>query len=317
LQQTTNITSTFSKYCTGYCGFGFNGQEKDQEIYNNQSTTTATFWEYDGRIGRRWNLDPKPITEESPYAVNRNNPIINIDPKGDFGFIGALIGGAAGAIAELGSQMVGNMIAGKPVLKSIDWADVVISAGEGAIMGATCGASALATSSISGGLKAAIDFKDGKPQIIGGKGKFEKTPDDFKGDLIAEGIGVGLGKLLPVGDLVQSGTNSVLKKSFLKNGILSGKNLEAFSGISTATNILTQELFNSYFKGGFKAIWDLNHKDNNSNQKDNTSNNQKGGAYVKINETMTDPDNPNNLLPKQDATYRMQNELKGIEVKSE
>ena len=38
--------------------FGFNTQEKDKEIYNNNETYTATFWEYDGRLGRRWNIDP-------------------------------------------------------------------------------------------------------------------------------------------------------------------------------------------------------------------------------------------------------------------
>jgi hypothetical protein len=47
LQQTTNISSTFSEYPTGGYRFRFNGQEKDQKIYNNQSTTTALFWEYD------------------------------------------------------------------------------------------------------------------------------------------------------------------------------------------------------------------------------------------------------------------------------
>jgi hypothetical protein len=37
--------------------FGFNTQEKDKEIYKNIETYTATFWEYDGRLGRRWNVD--------------------------------------------------------------------------------------------------------------------------------------------------------------------------------------------------------------------------------------------------------------------
>jgi RHS repeat-associated protein len=84
LQQTTNISSTFSEYCTGYCGFGFNGQEKDQEIYNNQSTTTAIFWEYDGRIGRRWNVDPMANMRVSlsPYNFCSLNPINRIDPNG-------------------------------------------------------------------------------------------------------------------------------------------------------------------------------------------------------------------------------------------
>lgn len=55
---------------------GFNGQEKDCEIYNNESTTTALFWEYDARIGRRWNLDPKPQISISDYAVFGNCPIL-------------------------------------------------------------------------------------------------------------------------------------------------------------------------------------------------------------------------------------------------
>ena len=84
MQNSTNISSTFSEYCTGYYGFGFNGQEKDQEIYNNQSTTTATFWEYDGRIGRRWNVDQ--LTSKgpywSPYSTFGNSPIIMIDIDG-------------------------------------------------------------------------------------------------------------------------------------------------------------------------------------------------------------------------------------------
>jgi len=63
--------------------FGFNGQEKDREIYNNESTTTALFWEYDGRIGRRWNLDPVPQVNMSDYSCLGNNPISMIDPNGD------------------------------------------------------------------------------------------------------------------------------------------------------------------------------------------------------------------------------------------
>lgn len=83
MAQTTNISSAFSKYCTGYCGFAFNGQEKDQEVYNNQSTTTATFWEYDGRIGRRWNIDPVMKEWESGYACFGGNPVIMVDINGD------------------------------------------------------------------------------------------------------------------------------------------------------------------------------------------------------------------------------------------
>ena len=63
--------------------FGFNTQEKDKEIYNNNETYTATFWEYDGRLGRRWNVDPKPLQSLSVYSVFQNNPILAIDIFGD------------------------------------------------------------------------------------------------------------------------------------------------------------------------------------------------------------------------------------------
>ena len=44
---------------------------------------TAEFWQYDARLGRRWNLDPKSQMSISDYATFANNPIYNIDPNGD------------------------------------------------------------------------------------------------------------------------------------------------------------------------------------------------------------------------------------------
>jgi hypothetical protein len=62
--------------------FGFNGQEKDVEL--NENITTAEFWEYDSRIGRRWNTDPKQKVEESPYLTFGDSPILLNDPSGDY-----------------------------------------------------------------------------------------------------------------------------------------------------------------------------------------------------------------------------------------
>ena len=44
---------------------------------------TAQFWEYDGDVGRRWNLDPKPNSGISEYSVFTNNPFWFKDPFGD------------------------------------------------------------------------------------------------------------------------------------------------------------------------------------------------------------------------------------------
>ncbi|MCF8447712.1 MAG: hypothetical protein K9H61_12015, partial [Bacteroidia bacterium] len=63
--------------------FGFNGQEKDDEVSGAGNTMTAEFWEYDTRLGRRWNLDPKPNSSLSSYSCFLNNPICVIDANGD------------------------------------------------------------------------------------------------------------------------------------------------------------------------------------------------------------------------------------------
>jgi len=62
--------------------YGFNGQEKDDEIAGSGNILTAEYWEYDARIGRRWNEDPVVFDWQSPYACFNNNPIYFSDPKG-------------------------------------------------------------------------------------------------------------------------------------------------------------------------------------------------------------------------------------------
>lgn len=63
--------------------YGFNGQEKTPEVKEN--STTAEFWQYDARLGRRWNIDPNPVVGLSIYATFFNNPIYINDIKGDTG----------------------------------------------------------------------------------------------------------------------------------------------------------------------------------------------------------------------------------------
>ena len=67
---------------TGY-RYGFNGQEKVDEICGTGNHNTALFWEYDTRFGRRWNLDPKPKPNASNYNCLENSPISYFDLNGD------------------------------------------------------------------------------------------------------------------------------------------------------------------------------------------------------------------------------------------
>ena len=65
-----NKYNAFSEY-----RYGFNGMEKDDEVAGEGYSYTAEFWQYDSRLGRRWNIDPVVKEHESPYATFANNPI--------------------------------------------------------------------------------------------------------------------------------------------------------------------------------------------------------------------------------------------------
>jgi hypothetical protein len=69
-------------YNGGFAAANFNGQRKSLEI--GSDAQTAQFWEYNGDVGRRWNLDPlaAKLPHTSPYAVVEGNPIDKIDRDG-------------------------------------------------------------------------------------------------------------------------------------------------------------------------------------------------------------------------------------------
>jgi Type VI secretion system (T6SS), amidase effector protein 4 len=63
--------------------FGFNTQEKVDELSGAGNHNTALFWEYDTRLGRRWNVDPIYNGSESRYLCMGNNPIAMNDILGN------------------------------------------------------------------------------------------------------------------------------------------------------------------------------------------------------------------------------------------
>ncbi|MEO6883115.1 MAG: hypothetical protein ABI199_03720 [Bacteroidia bacterium] len=63
--------------------FGFNGMEKDNDIYGTGNAYTTEFRMLDTRLGGRWwSLDPDIKPWESPYAGFSDNPIVYSDPFG-------------------------------------------------------------------------------------------------------------------------------------------------------------------------------------------------------------------------------------------
>tara|TARA_B100001121_G_scaffold6250_1_gene5337 strand:- start:804 stop:1790 length:987 start_codon:yes stop_codon:yes gene_type:complete len=119
----------------GVYEYSFNTQMHTDEISGTGNHTTALFWEYDTRLGRRWNLDPKPQVFISDYAVLGNNPILYSDVLGDTtkagnrmranlpGLIAAPLGGLTDAIGGV-VKTVGRMIKGDKVAAKKEWRDV-------------------------------------------------------------------------------------------------------------------------------------------------------------------------------------------------
>jgi RHS repeat-associated protein len=72
---------------TDYYRFGFNGQEKVNEIYGRGTHLDFGARYYDSRVGRFFSVDPKVIKfpSQSPYSGFNNNPIIFNDPTGESG----------------------------------------------------------------------------------------------------------------------------------------------------------------------------------------------------------------------------------------
>jgi hypothetical protein len=76
--------------------YGLNGIEKLNDVAGEGNHYTALFGEYDSRLAKRWNLDPKPNMSVSSYSIFENNPITFSDvlldsvvrhSKGDKGVI--------------------------------------------------------------------------------------------------------------------------------------------------------------------------------------------------------------------------------------
>jgi YD repeat-containing protein len=73
---------TYAKVAIGNYRYGFGGQEKDDEVKGSGTSYSAEFWEYDPRVGRRWNEDPVALGNSSPYTSLADNPILFSDPIG-------------------------------------------------------------------------------------------------------------------------------------------------------------------------------------------------------------------------------------------
>jgi len=70
-------------YSSGSYKYGFNTQEKDEQIYGEGNSTTAEYWQFDARLGRMWNKDPVTYPWNSSYACFNDNPYSSIIYQSD------------------------------------------------------------------------------------------------------------------------------------------------------------------------------------------------------------------------------------------
>jgi hypothetical protein len=226
--------------------FGINGQERDSEISGTGNSYTAEYWQYDSRLGRRWNVDPVVKPWESGYATFNNTPISKVDKDGD-NPIGAIIGAVGGTVKEVVGQTITNGLKnineGKGFFKdwgkNMDWADVAIGAGEGALAGTTMGLSLVATSAVSSSLKGAVDFKhDEKKQglsfsLVGVNKDWDIAIKDATANFAGSMIGLGMGT------------------GVLGDGLAGA----AFKGTSSTIGRIGAGAFSGLIQGSFEGLW--------------------------------------------------------------
>ncbi|OQP59655.1 hypothetical protein A3860_36405 [Niastella vici] len=120
---------------------------------------------YDPQLGRFIQVDP--MADEggqerlSPFHYSYNNPVLYTDHDGKIGIVGALIGGAIGAVASLTKSVIQGGF--KALKDKKTWAKAGVNAVAGAIVGATggLGAGLVATAGTSFGASLAEDKIDG------------------------------------------------------------------------------------------------------------------------------------------------------------
>jgi RHS repeat-associated protein len=251
--------------------YGFNGQEKSEENCGCGDTYTAQFWEYDSRTGRRYNVDPVEDIGISPYATNRNNPILYTDPKGDCPFCPFLAGMIAGAIAEMAEQTISiavdNLQNGRPMFeglgKKMDFGDVLVSSIQGGLMtlpGVGVGAEVI--SEVAGNyIKSAFDASGEKGFV----NVFDnsKSQSDFEKDFVTNSMGSVAGAA-PVAKVVTTTATKVTAKAVIKTtakAVASGVRTGAYE---TATGMIIDEATKSKSKSNSNASSNSKSKNNNS-----------------------------------------------------
>ncbi len=255
--------------------YGFNTQERDDEIAGVGNIMTAEFWEYDTRLGRRWNLDPIVKPWESRYAVLSNNPIVYLDPMG----LSSQDGNKPPNRPNYAKDNDGNILkdkSGAPLLESCS--EAIITAKHwkkvGQVLGKVWdGVKAVGRNALTFVIAA---FNSHLTNQIGGYGRM--NPSDFGDESLAAKGGQRLGDMFSImtGGL-EAGTGFILGGggvtiSLSGVGTIVGAPAAAIGGVMTGHGLLV-----------IHTAWDAMTKvedvaDNANNNKENCGSSDDGSA---------------------------------------
>jgi len=115
--------------------FGFGGHEKDSDFANENLNFGARI--YDARIGRWHSVDAykSAYPSHSPYSYGLNNPIVNIDPDGNFVITGTFL--AAVGVSVLGGGLAAGVISA--IHAKVNGQNAMRAFGTGFLSGAAAG----------------------------------------------------------------------------------------------------------------------------------------------------------------------------------
>lgn len=200
----------------------------DNELKGEGNSLNYTFRMHDPRIGRFFAIDP--LTSEyphnSPYAFSENRVIDGVELEGcEVQLITAGIGAVVGAGIEFGGQALANRASGRPLLENIDWADVGISAAEGAVIGAGLPPSVVHGLASAG--RVSVDYTAEKSWKVIGK---SKSNEKVLADTWEEGFALATGGLISNSKLVKNTITNVEAK-------VAGKLLPVIASGKISTNV--------------------------------------------------------------------------------
>lgn len=164
------------------------------ELKGEGNSLNYTFRMHDPRIGRFFAIDPlfREYPHNSPYAFNENRVIDGVELEGlEVQLVTGGRGFVVGAGIDLGGQMLSNYYTNKPLLKDIDYADILISGVEVAAIGAGLPPSVAHGLASAGRVPIDATAEDDL-MVIGVNKKSEKVLADTR----EEGFGMATGSII-------------------------------------------------------------------------------------------------------------------------